>query len=195
MNPSRPDVVFDCNVFLQAISRVNGPAAQALRLVERNVVRLYVSKPILRELRRTLTYPEIRQRNPFVTNEVIDVFLARLLFRSVLLRDVPHTVDFSRDPDDEPYINLAAAVAADYLVTRDKIFFHLQRITQSKPNNFGSGVRICLFLIPSIFSTNCVGRCRMRWALNKACILLAQKKRAVPSGSGPFALFRAQIDC
>lgn len=32
MNQFRPDVVFDCNVFFQAISRAYGPAAQALRL-------------------------------------------------------------------------------------------------------------------------------------------------------------------
>ena len=119
MNPSKPDVVFDCNVFLQAISRANGPAAEALRLIERNVVSLHLSRPILRELRRALAYPEIRQRNPHVTDEVIGAFLARVSFRGVLLRDVPHVFDFPRDRDDEPYIDLAAAVAADYLVTRD----------------------------------------------------------------------------
>lgn len=42
MTRSRPDVVFDCNVFLQAISRVNGPAAQSLRLVEQNAITLYI---------------------------------------------------------------------------------------------------------------------------------------------------------
>src|SRR5437763_325787 len=113
MNPSRPDVVFDCNVFLQAISRLNGPAAQALRLVEQNAVTLYLSKAIIREFRRTLTYPEIRRKNPQVTDEVIDTFLARLSFRGVLLRHVPHVFDYARDPNDEPYIDLAAAVNAD----------------------------------------------------------------------------------
>jgi hypothetical protein len=34
MSDSRPDVVFDCNVFLQAIARAGGPAAEALRAVE-----------------------------------------------------------------------------------------------------------------------------------------------------------------
>jgi putative PIN family toxin of toxin-antitoxin system len=120
MNPSRPDIVFDCNVFLQAISRTNGPAAETLRLVERNVVTLHVSRPILHELRRTLAYPELRQKNPHLTDDVVDAFLARVAFRGVLLRDVPHVFDFPRDPADEPYIDLSAAVAADYLVTRDQ---------------------------------------------------------------------------
>src|ERR1700733_5010187 len=120
MNPSRPDVVFDCNIFLQAISRTNGPAAEALRLVDQNVVTLHLSKGILRELRRTLAYPEIRQKNPHVTDDVVARFIDHLLFRGVLLRDVPHAFDFPRDPHDEPYIDLAAAIGADYLVTRDR---------------------------------------------------------------------------
>jgi putative PIN family toxin of toxin-antitoxin system len=125
MKQSRPDVVFDCNVFLQAISRVNGPAAHALRLVEENAVTLHLSRAILRELRRTLAYPEIRQRNPHVTDEVIDSFITRLLFRGVLLRNVPHVVEHPRDPKDEPYLDLAAAVNADFLVTRDNDLLYL----------------------------------------------------------------------
>src|SRR2546426_446599 len=67
-----------------------------------------------------LAYPEIREKNPHVTTEVIDAFLARIMFRGVLNRDVPHVFDFPRDPDDAAYIDLAAAVSADYLVTRDQ---------------------------------------------------------------------------
>ena len=120
MNPSRPDVVFDCNVFLQAISRANGPASQALRLVERSVVTLHVSKPIIRELRAILAYPEIRERNPQLTDDVVTTFVNRLLFRGILSREVPSVFTLSRDPDDAPYVDLAAAVSADYLVTRDR---------------------------------------------------------------------------
>src|SRR5882672_1286158 len=113
MSVSRPDVVFDCNVFLQAISRVNGPAAAALRFVDQNQIALHTSKAILRELRRALSYLEIRQKNPHVTDEMIDGFLTRILFRGILLRDVPHAMDLPRDPDDEPYLDLCAAVGAD----------------------------------------------------------------------------------
>jgi len=62
MNPSRPDVVFDCNVILQAFARAHGPAVDALRLVEQNTISLHLSRPILRELRRVLSYPEVRQK-------------------------------------------------------------------------------------------------------------------------------------
>lgn len=119
MNPSRPDVVFDCNTLFQAMSRANGPAAHALRLVEQNLITLHISKAVLRELRRILDYPELREKNPHLTREVIDEFLVRLVFRGVLQRDVPHIFTYPRDPEDEPYLDLAAAVQADYLVTRD----------------------------------------------------------------------------
>src|SRR5689334_547254 len=104
MNASRPDVVFDCNVFLQAVSRAEGPAAQALRLVERNVITLHVSKAIIRELRAILAYPEIRERNPQLTDDAIEAFVKRLLFRGVLVREVPPVFTFPRDPDDAPYV-------------------------------------------------------------------------------------------
>jgi uncharacterized protein len=120
MNSSRPDVVFDCNVFLQAIARSNGPAAQALRLVDQNEITLHISKPIIRELRLALEYPEIRRRNPQLTVEVVDTFMTHVAFRGVLLRHVPHVFDYPRDRDDEPYIDLALSVDADYLITRDQ---------------------------------------------------------------------------
>jgi putative PIN family toxin of toxin-antitoxin system len=120
MNRSRPDVVFDCNVFLQALARAKGPAAEALRLVEQNHLTLHLSRAILRELGRVLAYPEVQQKNPAVTDEGIDAFLSRISFRGVLHRIVPHIYDFPRDHDDEPYIDLAGAVNADYLITRDK---------------------------------------------------------------------------
>lgn len=88
--------------------------------MEQNAITLHVSGAILRELRRTLAYPEIRLKNPRVTDEVVDAFLSRLMFRGAFHRDVPHTFNYPRDPSDEPYIDLAAAVQADFLVTRDK---------------------------------------------------------------------------
>jgi putative PIN family toxin of toxin-antitoxin system len=136
MDPFRPDVVFDCNVFIQAISRANGPAAQSLRLVDQNVVTLHISKPLLRELRQTLAYPEIRQRNPHITSQVIDVFLSHISFRGILCREIPHVFDLPRDPDDEPYIDLAVAVNATYLVTRDQDLLSLATDHTSEAKEF-----------------------------------------------------------
>jgi uncharacterized protein len=120
MNVLRPDVVFDCNVFLQALARDKGPAGQAFRLVDQNAVSLHVSKAILSELRRILAYPEIRERNPHVTQSVIDSFLDHIRFRGTVHREIPRVMQYPRDPWDEPYLNLAIAIEADYVVTRDQ---------------------------------------------------------------------------
>lgn len=125
MDLVRPDIVCDCNVFLQAIIREAGPAAAILRLVGSNGVRLHLSRPILRELRRALNYPELRRKNPALTDDVADSFVARLRFRGVVHQHVPRVFDHPRDPQDEPYLDLASAVLADFLVTRDNDLLYL----------------------------------------------------------------------
>ena len=66
MSPSadRPRVVFDCNVLVQACSNDAGPSGQALRLLERNQIEVYVSRSVLEELRLVLNYPSVRQKLP-----------------------------------------------------------------------------------------------------------------------------------
>jgi putative PIN family toxin of toxin-antitoxin system len=148
MNSIRPDVVFDCNIFLQAATSTSGPAAQALRLAERNIVTLHVSKRILRELRRTLAYPEIRRRNPHVTDEAIDAFIRRISFRGVMHRNVPRVFEFARDPDGEPYV---AVASADFLVTRDRDLLYLQSERSSEANGFRRQFRKLALLDPADF--------------------------------------------
>ena len=118
--PSRQRVVFDCNTFIQAAAFETGPAGACLQLVESGAVELFVSRPTLAELRRVLGYEEVLSISPNLTPERIAGFLQRVTFRAKLIRRVPHILDYPRDPDDEPYIDLAAAASADYLVTRDK---------------------------------------------------------------------------
>lgn len=55
-----------------------------------------------------------------MTDSVVQEFLKRIAFRGALIRDVPQVVKFPRDPHDEPYLDLAAAARADFLVTRDR---------------------------------------------------------------------------
>ncbi|HEX8520848.1 MAG TPA: putative toxin-antitoxin system toxin component, PIN family [Tepidisphaeraceae bacterium] len=120
MSVLRPDVVLDCNVLFQALARERGPAAELLRLVEQNHITLHLSKPILRELRRILSYPQITQRNPQLNKDVVGKFVRRLLFRGILHHPVPHLISFFRDPGDEPYLDLVTMISADYLITRDQ---------------------------------------------------------------------------
>jgi putative PIN family toxin of toxin-antitoxin system len=122
MNPvaGRPRVVFDCNVLVQAISNETGPAGQALGLLEQNRIEVYVSRAILKELRKVFQYSSVRAKFPDLNDERIETFVRKLTFRATLLRQVRHTFDYPRAMQDEPYIDLAAAAKVDFLVSRDK---------------------------------------------------------------------------
>ena len=111
--PGKERVVFDCNIFVQAIAFEHGPAAAALRLVEEGVIELFVSKAVLAELRRVLGYEEVRAMSASMTPTLIEAFLQRLTYRATLRKRVPRVFEYARDPDDEPYLDLAVSVKAD----------------------------------------------------------------------------------
>jgi putative PIN family toxin of toxin-antitoxin system len=117
---TRPRVVFDCNVLIQAVAAPDGPSAAALRLYEQNLIEVFLSRAVLKELGQVLHYPIVRQKLPGLDDDRIDAFLHRLRFRATLLRGVRHVFDYPRAREDEPYIDLAAAAKADFLVSRDK---------------------------------------------------------------------------
>ena len=116
---NRPRVVFDCNVLLQAAASDNGPSAKALRLLEEGRIDVYLSRAVLKELRNVMQYPSVRAKLPSLNDKLIEQFINRLLFRGVLVHKVPHVFDLPRAKQDEPYIDLASAAKADYLVSRD----------------------------------------------------------------------------
>src|SRR5215203_837855 len=91
-----------------------------MRLVDTDVITLFVSQDILEEVRQVLSRPKIRQKNSTLTNERIGVFLRRLAEKAALVDDVQQHFTYARDPKDEKYINLALEVTATYLVSRDK---------------------------------------------------------------------------
>jgi uncharacterized protein len=117
--PGRPRVVFDCNVLVQALAFAGSPAARALDLMETGTVEVYVSRATLAELRRVLKYDEVLAISPHMTPLRISAFVKRLAYRATRLRRVIPTFSFGRDPDDVPYLDLALAARADFLVTRD----------------------------------------------------------------------------
>lgn len=120
MTAGRPRVIFDCNVVLQGFLSPDGPGAGCLRLVERHVVTLLLSPPILAEMRDVLARPVVREKRPDLTEELMGRLLTALSYLAEVVHDVPKGPTYHRDEDDEPYMDLAVAGAADYLVTRDR---------------------------------------------------------------------------
>lgn len=114
-----PRVVFDCNVLLQAAARERSVAAKCLNLAESGLIQLFVSREVLAEVEDVLNRPKIRAHFPDLSDEIIGAFLKRLQKLSVFVRRVPKEFSYPRDEDDEPYINLAVAADATFIVSRD----------------------------------------------------------------------------
>src|SRR2546428_9897931 len=79
MEPSRrPGVVFDCNVFLQALANEKSAAAKALDFLEQDAITLFVSEPILHDWHRftpTVMTTKKKQPRKKVSEEEIDAIV------------------------------------------------------------------------------------------------------------------------
>jgi len=129
-------VIFDCNTFVQALLNPHGVAAACAELIKRREATLYVSPQILVEIRDVLQRPNITKRLLSLTVEGVEAFLEDIVGHAITIRDVPEKFRYERDPEDEPYINLAAAVAADYIVSRDKDLLDLMTGTTVECKEF-----------------------------------------------------------
>jgi putative PIN family toxin of toxin-antitoxin system len=116
----KPRVVFDCNVLLQAAARERSVAAKCLNLVETDLIQLFVSREVFAEVEDILNRPEIRAHFPDLSDGIVGAFLKRLKKLSVLVQYVPKKFSYPRDEDDEPYINLAVAARANFIISRDR---------------------------------------------------------------------------
>jgi len=131
--PHRPRAVFDCGVFLQAVLRRTAPAGACLDLVEAGAVELVVSEPVFSEVQEVLQRPELKpRRRGRLTSPMVVEILAWIQQHAILVRNVPEVFQYLRDPDDEPYLNLAIAAGAVYLVSRDKDLLDLQDPTSAQ---------------------------------------------------------------
>jgi uncharacterized protein len=131
-------VVFDCNVFVQGIANRNSPARKALRMFFDGVVSLFVSEPILREVRDVLSRPEICRQLPGINDRIVKAFLTKLEAKAILITNIPEEFHYERDPDDEIYINLAIVANALYLVTRDQDLLDLMTASTDVARRFRS---------------------------------------------------------
>lgn len=118
MEPLR--VVYDCNVLLVAAAKEKSTAAACLWLARSGYVRLFLSQDVLDEIADVLNRPKIRAAFTHLTDEFVSSFLAQLQEVGEFIQHVPKKFRYTRDKDDEQYVNLAGAVAAHYLVSRDK---------------------------------------------------------------------------
>jgi len=141
--------VFDCVVLLQAAANPQGAAGACLAFVETGHVKLFVSPPIIDEARDVFTRPETRKRFPQLTEDKVDRYLLKVVSLATFLQDVPAAMQLPRDPTDEPYLNLAVAAQASFIVTRDGDMLSLM-----KDAAFRSGHPTLTIIEPPAFLTH-----------------------------------------
>jgi putative PIN family toxin of toxin-antitoxin system len=127
MNPP-VRVVYDCVVFLQGVGRRGNAARKCLDLVDDGTVQLCLSPDVLAEIEDVLHRPEILRKFPLIESEDSQTLLRTARNKALLLADVPKLFQLPRDPDDEPYTDLAIAADAKFLVTwNDRHLTYLMR--------------------------------------------------------------------
>lgn len=112
--------VFDCNIIWQSFFFAEGLSAKCKKLVDDEIIQLFLSPEVLAEMREVMLRPEFLAKFETFTEIMIERYLEELAKKSIILNAVPKLFKLPRDPDDEDYINLAVEAEADYIVTRDK---------------------------------------------------------------------------
>lgn len=112
--------VFDCNIFIQTLLNPDSIAAKCVEATRNGKIKLFISKDTLAEIRDVIFRPNILSRLPNADAKQIEAFIEDILSISTLVRVVPESFKFERDPKDEIIINLAVIAKASYIVSRDK---------------------------------------------------------------------------
>jgi uncharacterized protein len=144
-------VVFDTNIFLQALIRERGPAVKCLEYFDQGKMLLGVSRATLAEIADVLTRPQLREKYALLTDERIADLLERVRYKGLYLRKVKPHFTYPRDPDDEPYLNLAIEVEADYLISRDADLLDLMKWEQEEGRRFQQRFRFLKIVSPVEF--------------------------------------------
>jgi putative PIN family toxin of toxin-antitoxin system len=90
-------VVFDCNVFLQALASPNGPAGRCVDLAFDGKTKLFVSPHVLEEIREVATSPILTPKLK-IRPERLVVLLENLPKAAILIPAVAEVWTYARDP-------------------------------------------------------------------------------------------------
>lgn len=95
-------------------------------LVDQGRVVLFVTESILSEVEEVLRRLGQKARyRSYLTPASVEAFITLLRTRVQIEPEPPHVFDLERDRDDEIYIDLAVAMGAVYLTSRDNDLLHL----------------------------------------------------------------------
>lgn len=119
--------VLDANVFVSAFLKPRGTPGKILeQLIHNAAFTLVVSRPILDELRRCLTYPKVRKHLE-MDDDDIELWLASLAVLSLCVPGEMEVDAVKTDPGDDKYLGAAIEGCAEYVVSGDHHLLELQQ--------------------------------------------------------------------
>jgi uncharacterized protein len=133
MSAAPPRVVFDCNIFVQALINLGGPAGRCVQKARDGEVKLFVSPFIVAEIR------EIHLKTPLkygITAEQTEELASAVAKFGTLITDVPDLYRHPFDPDDSAYVNLALKADARLIVSRDRHLLNLADASRAEGKDF-----------------------------------------------------------
>jgi uncharacterized protein len=120
-NPQK--VVFDCNIFAQALLNPLGPAGACVDAAIQGRVRLFISDFVLEEIREIPNKPTPRKAG--ITDEKAERLISLVLELAERIAVPPVLFVHPIDADDSHYVNLALAADARLIVSRDRHLLNL----------------------------------------------------------------------
>lgn len=117
MSEPPPRVVLDTVVFIQALISGRGAAAGCISELRAGRFVLLMSDVTFAELNGIFHRPKFRAKYSFVTDEKVKIFSEEIKSLAVTISNPPHAFKLPRDFKDEPFIDLAVAGDAQFIVT------------------------------------------------------------------------------
>jgi putative PIN family toxin of toxin-antitoxin system len=133
MSEAARKAVYDCNIYVQALINMTGPAGGCVEAALAGRVSLFVSSFVLDEIRES--YLKLPQKYG-VTQEQTERLADGVASVATLVEQVPELFVYPRDPDDAHYVNLALVCAAKLVVSRDRDLLDLMDQTRPEGVDF-----------------------------------------------------------
>lgn len=131
-------VVFDCNIYFQALISPGGPSGRCVSQALAERVQLFCSEFVVNEIQSTTQHPKLRSRFATLTDAAVKALISDIERVATFIDVFPEPFQYPRDPDDAHYVNLALAAQAKYVVSRDNDLLDLMNMTRAEAREFRS---------------------------------------------------------
>lgn len=125
-------VVLDSNIIISSLLNSNGSTSRIIELWKKQYFQVLISSYILSEVKNTFRDKQLTQKYHLSPGKQARL-LTQLYYSGILVDPKNPTSPTSRDPKDNPIIQLALAGQAQYLVTGDQDLLVLSKLKSIYP--------------------------------------------------------------